>query len=293
MPLFSSVPSNPPPITAPTGLGALQTLPTFSRVSYLAASGVDAPTYDTTRLTKGWLDTSADPTKPYTYSTYVDGGLSAGTPVLKTITIPGSEAASLNLPGVHSYPPYVVEAAPGVVTLNPDGTIVPEGDKGKYLCNLADANNLAALLGLNSDAVVDTSWNNGQYKTSYPPTETRRLWGINVKGVTLNAETLIIEMNANGVGAPGKWDLTGAEPNWISGVPSSFPPPNPAQPIPMRVMNSNEGFTATLMGWEVEPTNQNGAMMSTGSGGLTSTQDMNLTAAAAGVAKIMKQFNIT
>lgn len=256
--------SQPQPNQAAYGLQLLNMLSTTDRASYKAETGIDADTMDPSLPPKTWQDLNAPTSGNYTYITYIDGGLSAGAPKLRTITIPGSYARALNMPGIHSYAPYVIAATnartvgdiPGDMTNSP---IVP-----LYLSMKDDAIELAGEWGLNSDAVIDGSEIAGLFKTQYPADELRRLWLINFKGTDVNAGQFLEEKNHQGVGAPGKWDVTsGVEPNWISSVPTTPPVVGPPQPVPMRQLMKNEAFNADIAGWEVVRTDLPGTSPAT------------------------------
>ncbi len=266
--------SQPQPKSVAYGLGVLNLLGTVDRAAYRLETGEDAPTYDSTLPTKGWRDITADPRKPYTYVTYVDGGVSSGPPKEQTITIPGAQALALNLYGIHSFPKYdialtvarTVSSQPGDQTNSP---VNPD-----YLSTEDQATALTAEFGLNRDSVIDGSQVQGIYTTDYG-TEKRRLWLINFRGTDVNVGSMLKEKYLNGVGNPGTWDLSGPEPNWISSQPTqqSMRPANPVQPMPMRRLLSNEKFNATLMGWQIDRTDLGGNATS-GTSSISSTDLM-------------------
>src|SRR5260370_36767745 len=89
------------------GPDALALFKTFTRDTYLAAFGVQAPTWDASRPPKFWFDSTVDASAPSNVAVYKAIDSSSGTPALRQLVIPAAEAAAVNLPGRGPYPPYV------------------------------------------------------------------------------------------------------------------------------------------------------------------------------------------
>ena len=227
--MLTSIPTpQPQPSDAFYDISKLNLFTDFSRVTYLAAAGEDAPTGDNTKRPKSWLDTSLSSKAPTDQVTYkvIDA-----TGALSSITMTVAEASAVNIAGYHSFPAYVVAptgATAGGAGLNPG-----------YLSTRDQANQLAAALSLDASAVTENVLA-GPLQIVYPPSEIRREYQINFKGVPCNVGVFLAEQNANGVGSPGAWDLTGPEPNWISSQPSPQTFVLPPWPDPIRNLLPNE-----------------------------------------------------
>jgi hypothetical protein len=154
----------------------------------------------------------------------------------KSITMPATEAATVNLYGACSYPAYAV--APTGATEILGGAVNPVD-----LSMQADAIALATSFGLTAAAVTD----GGAGNVNYPADEQRRVWVIAYKGAGLCAGSLLAEMYVNGVGAPGQWNLSGTAPVWVP-TSVSLPPQNPAWDVPTRPMLANEAIATSLFG---------------------------------------------
>ena len=216
----------------------LYVVPTFDRAGYKGAFGEDAPTYDGTRQTKNWFDSTAIQaagSENALVSYTVIAKDASGNVIPKQISMPAKEAATVNLYGVHSYPTYVV-APTGAVGSSIPGISTPVNPVN--LSMQADAIALAQSFGLTATAVSEQAM-----PIIYPADELRRMWMIQYKGLPLNAGLLLAERNANGANAPGHWNLDGAEPNWISATAASLAPQNPAWDVPCRPLASNEALS--------------------------------------------------
>src|ERR1700680_1182149 len=91
------------------GFQALALFESYTRDTYRTAFGLEAPPWDPSRLRKSWFDSTADTSSPSNLATYKivamdqSGGWS-----IQQLTMPAQEAATVNLPGALSYPPYEV-----------------------------------------------------------------------------------------------------------------------------------------------------------------------------------------
>jgi hypothetical protein len=225
------------------GVSQLALFPTYTRESYLAAFGVQAPAWDPSRVRKTWFDSTVDTSDPANAAVYkiiaLDGTGNWGP---RQMLMTATEAAKVNLPGSVTYPAYAV--APAQVTsggspVNPN-----------YLSLEADARALLAALGGNG--LVQES-GNAIFPIVYPASEPRRIWDFVVNGVLMNAGALLLAQNANGVGAPGHWDTSRGDPAW---VPDPAPPTGandmrPPRDMPLRDLLPNEKLQPGLMGVSV------------------------------------------
>ncbi len=225
------------------GVAELALFKSYTRDSYLAAFGVQAPAWDPSRVRKTWFDSTVDTSDPSNVAVYkVFAADANGVWGFRQMVMPAWEAATVNLPGAVTYPPYTV--APTQVTsggspVNPN-----------YLSLESDARALMAALG-GSGLVQETG--NSVFPIVYPALEPRRIWDFVVNGVLVNAGTLLLAQNANGIGAPGKWDTSKGEPVWIPAPP---PPTGaddmrPAREMPVRDLLPNEKLQPGLMGVSV------------------------------------------
>lgn len=236
-----SVPVTPPQPNAEIySIGALGLFQTYSRASYLAAFGIQAPAYDPSRLIKNWFDSTADTSSPSNVSVYrIAGQDASGNWGMPQMVIPASEAATVNLPGAVTYPVYVVaptQATRAGAPVNPD-----------YLSLQSDAQ--AMMTALSGSNLVDEGAS-PVFAVVYPPGETRRMWDITVKGTVYNVGMLLAAQNASGVGYPGHWDTAGTVVNWIPdpSAPTGVDDTRPPRPMPLRSLLPNEQFQFGLMG---------------------------------------------
>src|ERR1700733_14178395 len=96
--LAAQVPSAQPQPNAPAyGTNVLQLLPTYTRASYLAAFGKQAPAYDMTRPPKAWFDSTKDCSNPAAMSSYNVLKVSANVASEGTLVISNCDASRINL----------------------------------------------------------------------------------------------------------------------------------------------------------------------------------------------------
>ncbi len=233
----------PQPNQLAYGISQLGLFSTYTRASYLAAFGVQAPAWDPTRVRKTWFDSTVDISAPTNVAVYKIISMDQnGNWGIRQMVIPAIEAATVNLPGAMTYPAYTV--APTQVTSG--GSVV----NPNYLSLEADARALMVSLG-GTNLVQETG--NGVFPIIYPASEQRRIWDFSINGIVVNAGTLLLAQNANGIGAPGHWDLSHGEPVW---VPDPAPPTGendtrPPRDMPVRDLLANEKLQAGLMGVSV------------------------------------------
>jgi len=158
----------PQPDQAQYGVGELALFKAYTRESFRSVFGVQAPSFDPTRKTKTWFDTSVDQSDPESLVVYKVGAQDkTGTWILRQVGMPAREAATVNLPGDIDYPAYVVvptRATRGGTGINPD-----------YLSLQSDAQAIASAVG--AEGIVDEGITT-VFSAEYPADEPRRMWAI-------------------------------------------------------------------------------------------------------------------
>lgn len=211
----------------------------YSRDSYRTAFGVDAPAYDPGRRRKSWFDSTVDLSDPANVAVYrIAAQDQTGAGVVRQVVMPAQEAAAVNLPGAIQYPPYIVtptRATRGGSTLN-----------AIYLSLESDAQALMKELAGDTLQQEDLP----SFPTDYPSEEPRRSWSFLVQGQPVNVGALLLKRNAQGVGAPGHWDVSTPEPVWVPDPPgpTGADDARPPREIPIRDLLSNEKLYTALMG---------------------------------------------
>jgi hypothetical protein len=230
----------PQPNQAYYGVEALTLFRSFTRDIYQAAFGVEAPPYDPSRVIKTWFDSTADVSSPNNVAVYKTlAQISPGVWNLQQMVIPALEAASVNLPGAVTFPPYV--PAPTKATRGGSGI------NGLYLSLLTEAQSLMAEIG--GTALADEGATS-VFPVVYPADELRRTWDIVFKGAALNVGLLLAAKYAKGFGAPGHWNTSGSDAVWVPDPPAATGEDDarPPRPMPMRDLLPNEMFKTGLMG---------------------------------------------
>jgi hypothetical protein len=229
------------------GVQELALFVSYTRDSYLAAWGVQAPAWDPARVKKSWFDTTVDASNPANVAVYkIVGTEASGNYTIQQMVIGTVEASTVNLPGAIEYPPYVVaptDATRNAQPLNPN-----------YLSFESDAEALMALFG--GTQIVDEATTTAVFPTVYPPDEPRRLWDVIYKGMPLNVGLLLLMEYANGIGAAGSWDVSGTSPAsggapiWVAAppAPTGLSDTRPARAMPVRDLLANEEYQMGLMG---------------------------------------------
>ena len=212
---------------------------TYTRESYRAAFGQEAAAYSPARLRKSWFDSTVDVSDPSNLAVYrIATQDQSGNGTLRQIVMPAQEAATVNLPGLVSYPPYVV--APTLATRG--GSIL----NPIYLSLESDAQALMQALGganLQQEELPS-------FPATYPADEPRRAWYFIVQGQTANAGALLLTRNAQGTGAPGQWDVSTSLPVWVpdaqalTGADDTRPP----REMPVRNLLPNEQLYTGMLG---------------------------------------------
>jgi len=162
------------------------------------------------------------------------------------MVLPAVEAAAINLPGSLRYPSYVVPPTNAVRT-GPGG-LAPQPVNADYLSLHADA--LDIMFQIGGSGVSEEPAMVGGFAISYPADEPRRMWQVAFHDRQVNAGLLVKNRNANGVGSPGKWDLTHQEPVWVPDPVAATAPADGRtwRDVPVRDLLPNEALQATLMG---------------------------------------------
>ena len=209
----------------------------YTRESYRAAFGVDAPPWDPARLYKTWFDSSVFTPQPNTVAYQIFGQDLTGTWGFQPLTLLLADAAAVNLPGAITYPQYVVQPT--------SATRGASGMSANYLSLAADANALLpAFAGI---SLIDQGIT-PVFPVVYPADEPRRMWAIVMpNGNQLNVGLLLLERNAGGIGSPGHWDTAadasvGGYPVWVADppAPTGLDDTRPHCAMPVRALFPNE-----------------------------------------------------
>ena len=211
----------------------------YSRDSYRAAFGVEAPAYDPARVLKTWFDSTVDVSNPGDVAVYrIVAQTKDGNGILQQMVMPAQEAATVNLPGAVQYAPYMVTptlATRGGSVMNPI-----------YLSLESDARALMTELGGANLQQEDLP----SFPASYPSNEPRRAWYFLTQGQSINVGALLLMSNAKGVGAPGHWDISSPQPLWVPDppAPTGEDDTRPPRAMPVRDLMPNEQLYTGMMG---------------------------------------------
>jgi hypothetical protein len=241
-----SVPRSEPIVPAqPTldsyGFLELSLFRTYTRESIRAAYGVEVPAFDPSRPIKTWFDSTfedSDPADLVIYKIFAQD--SKGQWGARQLVLPAGEAATLNLPGVVRYPPYVV--GPTKAARGTNSAIWPE-----TLSLRSEAESMLAELGLSSLELFDEG-EGSVFPVNYGD-EPRRQWFFVYKGEVHSIGGLLGAKNAKGIGYPGHW-LVGDTIEWIADppAPTGLQDTRPPREVPVRDLLPNERITMALMG---------------------------------------------
>ena len=197
--LFAQSPTVPPqPQSATYAINALEEFQTYTRASYLAATGTQAPAFDITKPAKSWYDTTVTGTA--TYLVY-NGSLTQ--PALVNLTMPSTQAAVVNLPGLPTFPPYV-QAVSNIQIVGPNGTF-SSNYGGVYQSTFAQAQALMNEIG-DSGLVISTGTGPMAPGSAFAYV---KIDSSNPVSIYLlnnqNVGLMLQQRNMNGVGFPGTW----------------------------------------------------------------------------------------
>src|SRR5579862_3816832 len=151
--------------------GDLQFMSSTKPIAYLfpqtsRAETPDAPPYDGTRDVKSWVDPNPGPGPNVTYQ-MLDSQAN-----IISVTMPISEASTLNLPGHPDYPPYAPTKSTATFSLS--GIPIPFG-----VSNLSDAQALVITFGFTDAAIFDEMASfASEGAINWPANDPRRAWGI-------------------------------------------------------------------------------------------------------------------
>lgn len=228
----------------------LEMVTTFSRATYKTTFGKQAPAWIPANRIKKWfigLPAGTDPRSACVIKMVTKNA--KGEPIIAPYMGPNHPVpvtwewvSQTNLPGMYEYPRYVIAPTPAVLT-NLNGSTFPffpdflaskeqALELAKEFNNPGEANIKEGALG-----EFNTRWNGEErrsYLVRYPRSNDTEVW--------LTVGLLMKAKNAQGIGAPGKWELAN-EPIWRTAIA-----PNdvgefdvrPHWPIPVRDLLPNE-----------------------------------------------------
>ena len=250
---ISSLPVVPAQPDSPSyGLGSLSLFKSFTRETYFATFGVQAPAFNPSLRPKSWFDTSFDVSLSDGVTIYIHSLGQEPTTAqplgLKKFAITIQEAMHLNLPGLQFFTPYLV-APTGATVVDLNGGSNRVNANTLSLPSEADA--IAADIGAASGTTFKKQEGalGGPFTYTYPLTEARRNFNIvSSDGLkNFNVGSLLILQNANGVGKPGKWVFTSAgEPTWVVDAVSASSNTLPSWDMPLRPLLANEKLSASI-----------------------------------------------
>jgi hypothetical protein len=238
---FSRAVTPPQPAKDAYGFEELALFRSFTRDSFRAQFGTEAPPYDPTRLIKTWFDSTADTSDPANVAVYkVFARDAKGAWGLRQMVLSAAEAATVNLPGAVEYPPYVI--AP--TRANRAGV---SGIWPVTLSLETEARALLAELGLAELPLYDEGAGSAM-PVDYAG-DPRRMWNFVYKGVPYSVGGLLASKYRNGVGAPGRWAV-GETIEWIPAppAPTGLDDTRPPREMPVRDLLPNERIAMNMMG---------------------------------------------
>lgn len=206
-------------------LSARYRFPQYTPASFQAASGIKAPVWNPAYPIKDWFDPAA---VAGVNSTYLVWNGSVTAPALISLTIPGAEALTVNLPGTPTFAKYSVAATLATKQVHFAGlAFAPIAIDPGTLSTLVDANRLAAIAGA---AVVDPSAVSNQFLIFSWNGEARRPYVLMPPGATgdptaagQNVGQLLAAVNAAGVASPGHWSAAQLALHILVWVPETAP----------------------------------------------------------------------
>ena len=223
------------------GFRELALFKTHTRESIRTTYGVEVPAFDPSRVIKSWFDSTVDTSDPTNVVIYrIFAPDTKGQWGVRQLVMPATEAATLNLPGVVQYPPYVV--APTKAARGANSGIWPE-----TLSLRSEAEALLVELGLSSLVLYDEG--EGSVFPVIYGDEPRRQWYFIYKGEVHSIGGLLGNKNAKGIGYPGHWSV-GETIEWVPdpAAPTGLLDTRPPREVPVRELLPNEKITVTMMG---------------------------------------------
>lgn len=204
-------------------LSARYVFPQYTRASFQAAAGIQAPAWNPAYPIKDWFDPEARPGSDVTYQVWNGSPVS---PALVALTIPGAEAATVNLPGMPTFEPYHPEPTFATKQIHFAGlAFTPSAVDPRTLSTRVDADRLAAIAGA---AVVDPTAASNQFLIFTWAGETRRPYVLMPTGVGgdptavgQNVGQVLAAVNAAGVASPGHWSAAQLALHLLTWVPET------------------------------------------------------------------------
>jgi hypothetical protein len=199
--------------------------PTYTRASFQAAAGIQAPAWNPAYPIKDWFDPAA---KAGVDSTYQVWNGSDTAPALVPLTIPGAEAMTVNLPGAPVFAPYAPAPTPATRQTRFAGMFfAPQPVDPLTLSSRADADRLAEIAGA---MVIDPTAVTNQFLLWIWNGETRRPYVLVAPGFAgdptvggQNAGAILAAVNAQGVAAPGHFSSSQLALHILVWVPETAP----------------------------------------------------------------------
>ena len=216
-------------------LSALELFPTYTRETYLAKFGIQAPPFDPSKLVKKWFDVPASTSGLTSYTVFQNGAFS-------TVNLDFATAAYVNLPGKYAYAKYtpttVAKDSVGQ-PINPRA-LISESDVNTLVKELQEAYRSSYVISAKQQDDMGEVWG----------TETRRRYNINVGNYqTFDAAALLCEKYSSGVNAPGKWLVSGlSDPVWIPTIQDTGEKATVEIPVPVRTLLANEELLVSAVG---------------------------------------------
>lgn len=233
--------------------------PANPRADYLAKEGTAAPAFDAKRRPQLWRDKTLLGFGPHDAVEYKRLPRHDEPPVLQKFVLVASEAGSVNLPGISTYPDW--SPAPTVAKLALPDQVSQTINLPEYLSTLEQASTMEKEIvgnGLRVSPTLAVEYNS----------ETRRVYEVSLGGAWLNVGLLLYDKYqggltgtadtagfnvAHGVGAPGSWDFSNAQPKWkpalidLGAISNNLPELDP----PCRELNPGEFLVWGVSGLEL------------------------------------------
>lgn len=296
--MTQSLPAEPAqPNQLTYSLQALELFERFTRESFLAKFGEQAPSYDPIRRIKTWFDSSPAAGGPYQVAFTNDQHITD----VRRLTMDVNEAGSVNLPGSVDYPvwnPAPVRGYWNEPTFPQDRHAIDRfqvctvQEAQALVKEIGNMENAAGRLGAPGSSQVVNAREDDTFAYFYDPDETRRAFVLTMPGgAKMYCGQLLKWKYSFGVGAPGVWtDPTGHQPVWVHQLaPQGLPDIRPWREVPIRALKANERITDGPFGPSVVRTDLMPA--NAGSGGLTAEQAKSLSNIDEQVTKLGRQMD--
>ncbi|MEP6960636.1 MAG: hypothetical protein ABI995_01055 [Acidobacteriota bacterium] len=240
------------PFSAPTtpaqpnavsyGFRELELFKTYTRETFRAAFGIQAPAFNPSKLIKTWFDSTVPDTSDDAFVVIYkiiarDQKERWG---FRQLVMPAAEAGAVNLPGQIQYQEYAI--APTTANRAGVSPIWPI-----HLSLESEAHALLKELGLPDVPLTDQGVGSS-FPVNYGD-EPRRMWDFAYRGVSYGVGGLISNKYRNGIGSPGHWTI-GDTIEWLPDPPAATGLDDHRAPreVPVRDLLPNELISAGLMG---------------------------------------------